>query len=304
MHAGTFFPGNEYRTDPSVDIAWMVSKESGRAGGFLEKYQAAKETGCRMIVIGRPKEEQGMELEKCIEYLNRRFLPKENVANDAKIEIVNTDTENIENPGSGQEKVAQEPVMQEAATQNTEAVTEEEETEDILRGQKVSLVGIGMGTADTLTQEGKQALECADLLIGAARMVEHIRKPGQEVWTGYKPEEICAYIAAHPEHRNVAIALSGDVGFYSGAKKLLETLHRELPMVQKKVYCGISSMIYFCAKLETPWEDVHRSAFMEESAICPDFCVYTERFLLLWERQTASQNCVRSCSATAWVMYG
>ena len=27
------------------DIAWMVSKESGRAGGFLEKYQAAKETG-------------------------------------------------------------------------------------------------------------------------------------------------------------------------------------------------------------------------------------------------------------------
>ena len=248
------------------DIAWMVSKESGRAGGFLEKYQAAKETGCRMIVIGRPKEEQGVELEKCIEYLNRRFLSEETVANDAKIEKVNTYTDNtdniknIENPGSGQvnmqEKAEQESATQEAATQNTEAVTEEE-TEDILRGQKVSLVGIGMGTADTLTQEGKQALECADLLIGAARMVEHIRKPGQEVWTGYKPEEICAYIAAHSEHRNVAIALSGDVGFYSGAKKLLETLHRELPMVQKKVYCGISSMIYFCAKLETPWEDVH-----------------------------------------------
>lgn len=245
------------------DIAWMVSKESGRAGGFLEKYQAAKETGCKMIVIGRPKEEQGVELEKCIEYLNRRFLSEENAA---KIEKVNTYTDNtdniknIENPGSGQvnmqEKAEQEAAMQEAATQNTEAVTEEE-TEDILRGQKVSLVGIGMGTADTLTQEGKQALECADLLIGAARMVEHIRKPGQEVWTGYKPEEICAYIAAHPEHKNVAIALSGDVGFYSGAKKLLETLHRELPMVQKKVYCGISSMIYFCAKLETPWEDVH-----------------------------------------------
>ena len=153
------------------DIAWMVSKESGRAGGFLEKYQAAKETGCRMIVIGRPKEEQGMELEKCIEYLNRRFLSKENVANDAKIEIVNTDTENtenienIENPGSGQEKVEQ-----------------------------VSLVGIGMGTADTLTQEGKQSLECADLLIGAARMVEHIRKPGQEVLDRIQTgRDLCLY---------------------------------------------------------------------------------------------------------------
>ena len=178
------------------DIAWMVSKESGRAGGFLEKYQAAKESGCRMIVIGRPKEEQGMELEKCIEYLDRRFLSKENVANDAKIEIVNTDTENIENienPGSGQEKVAQEPVMQEAATQNTEAVTEGEETEDILRGQKVSLVGIGMGTADTLTQEGKQALECADLLIGAARMVEHIRKPARKSGRIQTGRDLCLY---------------------------------------------------------------------------------------------------------------
>lgn len=241
------------------DIAWMVSKESGRAGGFLEKYQAAKETGCKMIVIGRPKEEHGVELEECIEYLKRRFVSEENVTNDAKNGITDTNADNIEsaeNPetesGKIQGTVAQESVTQETFTRETK-----EAAEDILLGQKVSLVGIGMGTPDTLTQEGKQALESADLLIGARRMVEHIKRPGQEVWTGYKPEEICAYIAAHPEHKNVAIALSGDVGFYSGAKKLLETLHRELPMVQKKVYCGISSMIYFCAKLETPWEDVH-----------------------------------------------
>ena len=241
------------------DIAWMVSKESGRAGGFLEKYQAAKETGCKMIVIGRPKEEHGVELEECIGYLKRRFVSEENVTNDAKNGITDTNADNIEsaeNPetesGKIQGTVAQESVTQETFTRETK-----EAAEDILLGQKVSLVGIGMGTPDTLTQEGKQALESADLLIGARRMVEHIKRPGQEVWTGYKPEEICAYIAAHPEHKNVAIALSGDVGFYSGAKKLLETLHRELPMVQKKVYCGISSMIYFCAKLETPWEDVH-----------------------------------------------
>lgn len=241
------------------DIAWMVSKESGRAGGFLEKYQAAKETGCKMIVIGRPKEEHGVELEECIGYLKRRFVSEENVTNDAKNGITDTNADNIEsveNPETESGKI-QGTVEQESVTQETFMRETKEAAEDILLGQKVSLVGIGMGTPDTLTQEGKQALESADLLIGARRMVEHIKRPGQEVWTGYKPEEICAYIAAHPEHKNVAIALSGDVGFYSGAKKLLETLHRELPMVQKKVYCGISSMIYFCAKLETPWEDVH-----------------------------------------------
>lgn len=241
------------------DIAWMVSKESGRAGGFLEKYQAAKETGCKMIVIGRPKEEHGVELEECIGYLKRRFVSEENVTNDAKNGITDTNADNIEsaeNPETESGKI-QRTVEQESVTQETFTRETKEATEDILLGQKVSLVGIGMGTSETLTQEGKQALESADLLIGARRMVEHIKRPGQEVWTGYKPEEICAYIAAHPEHKNVAIALSGDVGFYSGAKKLLETLHRELPMVQKKVYCGISSMIYFCAKLETPWEDIH-----------------------------------------------
>lgn len=215
------------------DIAWMVSKESGRAGGFMEKYQAARETGCKMIVIGRPKEEKGMELEACIRYLSKRFLPESSIPGE--------ETEPAEQP---------ETVSQESQENETEP-------EEILSGRKVSLVGIGMGTPDTLTQEGRQALEQADLLIGAKRMVEHIRKPGQEVWTGYKPEEICAYIKEHPEYKNAAVALSGDVGFYSGAKKLLETLHRELPMLQKKVYCGISSMIYFCAKLETPWEDVH-----------------------------------------------
>lgn len=241
------------------DIAWMVSKESGRAGGFLEKYQAAKETGCKMIVIGRPKEEHGVELEECIGYLKRRFVSEENVTNDAKNGITDTNADNIEsaeNPKTESGKI-QGTVEQESVTQETFTRETKEAAEDILLGQKVSLVGIGMGTPDTLTQEGKQALESADLLIGARRMVEHIKRPGQEVWTGYKPEEICAYIAAHPEYKNVAIALSGDVGFYSGAKKLLETLHRELPVVQKKVYCGISSMIYFCAKLETPWEDVH-----------------------------------------------
>lgn len=218
------------------DIQWLVTKESGRAGGFLEKYQAAKDTGCKMIVIGRPKEESGMELEECLEYLRGRYglEPEETLEAQMKEKSVTKEQSNSATVTAGKYPEG-----------------------DILQNRIVSLVGIGMGTRDTLTREGQEALESADLLIGARRMVEGICMPGQDIWTGYKPEEICEYIQNHPEYKKIAIALSGDVGFYSGAKKLLETLHRELPMVQKKVYCGISSMIYFCAKLETPWEDVH-----------------------------------------------
>lgn len=205
-------------------IQWLVTKESGRAGGFLEKYQAAKDTGCKMIVIGRPKEEKGMRLEECLEYLNQRFQkmdPIESISPVGEIEAID---ENVE---------------------------EKEES------QTISLVGIGMGTKDTLTMEAKKALEEADLLIGAERMVAGICREDQAVWKGYLADDICTYIQEHAEYKKIAIALSGDVGFYSGAKKLLEKLHREIPMAEKKVYCGISSMIYFCAKLETPWEDVH-----------------------------------------------
>ena len=35
---------------------YFVTKESGKAGGFGEKVQAAKETGAVLVAVGRPKE--------------------------------------------------------------------------------------------------------------------------------------------------------------------------------------------------------------------------------------------------------
>ena len=46
------------------------------------------------------------------------------------------------------------------------------------------------------------------------------------------------------------IALSGDVGFYSGAKKLLQELGEDT-----RVICGISSVVYFMAKAGLSWDD-------------------------------------------------
>lgn len=196
-----------------VNASWMVTKESGKAGGFMEKYLAAKETGCGLVIIGRPTKEEGSSLEECLEYLKKRW----NLQEDKEI--------------SGGEAQSS-------------------------HRRKISVVGIGMGTPRTLTAEGKKALEEAQLLIGAGRMLEEIALPGQAKFVSYKPDEISGYIREHQEYARVAVALSGDVGFYSGAKKLLEALDRELPEADRSVYCGISSMIYFCSKLETPWEDI------------------------------------------------
>ena len=56
----------------SVHAKWMVTKESGKAGGFGEKVSAAKKAGVGLVVIGRPAED-GISLEEGIKYLEKNF---------------------------------------------------------------------------------------------------------------------------------------------------------------------------------------------------------------------------------------
>lgn len=184
-----------------LDIRWVVTKESGKTGGFQEKCQAAVECGCGLIIIGRPVQEEGISLADAIRLIREKSGKTENGMNSVP---------------------------------------------------QVTLVGIGMGTADTLTEEGKRAVREADLLIGASRMLEHMTAPGQKTFVSYRPSEIRSCILNHPECRKVAVLLSGDVGFYSGAARLLDCLKDLNP----EVICGISSMIYFCARLHTDWQDI------------------------------------------------
>ena len=87
-------------------------------------------------------------------------------------------------------------------------------------------------------------------MIGARRMADSVGMPGQKVVYEYRSEAILKYIEEHPEFENILIVLSGDVGFYSGAKKLLEGLGSDT-----QVICGISSVVYFMSRIHMSWED-------------------------------------------------
>ena len=52
---------------------FMVTKDSGEVGGFLEKVAAAQEAGAKLIVIGRITEEQGESNEEILKYLRDNF---------------------------------------------------------------------------------------------------------------------------------------------------------------------------------------------------------------------------------------
>ncbi len=120
------------------------------------------------------------------------------------------------------------------------------------RKTRVYILGIGPGSRSAMTQEVRQAIERADCFIGAKRMLEAVATAGQCVYEAVDPQKIADFIFSHPEYRHFAVLMSGDVGFFSGAKKLLPLLKE----CELEVLPGISSLAYLCARLKTSYEDI------------------------------------------------
>ena len=118
---------------------------------------------------------------------------------------------------------------------------------------KITLVGMGSGTPGSLTVQGLNALREAELIIGARRLLESL----PDGCTGnraplYKIEEICALLRT-TEAAHVAVAYSGDTGFYSGAAALLDKL--SALGIRARVLPGLSSVQLLAAALGRPWQD-------------------------------------------------
>lgn len=122
--------------------------------------------------------------------------------------------------------------------------------------RKVYLIGIGMGAAASLTKEALGTIESCDCLIGAERMLQPFLESGKPYLKEYKTEVILEYIFEHSEYRRFAILLSGDVGFYSGAKFLEERIaeHTEEKLQVIRIP-GISSIVFLSAALHMSWEN-------------------------------------------------
>lgn len=114
----------------------------------------------------------------------------------------------------------------------------------------VTIVGAGMGP-DTVTAEGLRAIESADVLLGAPRMLAdyaHLNKPSVAAYTA---EKIRPVLAEYGEG-SFAVLVSGDTGFYSAAAALC----RELADCEVRLLPGISSLNYLAARLGRTWQDM------------------------------------------------
>lgn len=119
---------------------------------------------------------------------------------------------------------------------------------------RITLVGMGMGGHGGLTRDAHAALAKADVILGAERLVEALRRSGEygaAMIVEALPEAVAARIDDNKEWADVCVALSGDVGFYSAATRLRDLLRDH----EVTAICGISAPQYFAARLGRPWQD-------------------------------------------------
>ncbi|MDO4921176.1 MAG: precorrin-6y C5,15-methyltransferase (decarboxylating) subunit CbiE [Phascolarctobacterium sp.] len=117
---------------------------------------------------------------------------------------------------------------------------------------RVNIIGIGPGNPDLLTGAARQAIAESNILIGDKRMLSAFAENGKKVYDTIKTSAIAAIAAqADPEKDVIAVLVSGDVGFFS----LARTISGKLPDCECVRYCGISSLVYFAAKLQMAWDD-------------------------------------------------
>lgn len=163
--------------------------------------------------------------------------------------------------------------------------------------RQIYLVGIGAGSREMLTVQAAEVIQSCDCLIGAERMIEcaveicggsvaqtcaaersqnqgmhderecpadlekkHATEdaPAQkEIFCEYRPVKIAEWLACHPKYQSAAILFSGDTGFYSGAKRMMQALDEssEADSYEMTVIPGIASVICLAARLGVSWED-------------------------------------------------
>lgn len=121
--------------------------------------------------------------------------------------------------------------------------------------RKVTIIGAGPGNPDLLSRAALDAIDIADVVIGAHRALVGIDVPPDVVRCELvKTADIVAALTDAALWQRAVVVMTGDVGLFSGARRLVEALSGDA-RVDVRIIPGISSASYLAARLARPWQD-------------------------------------------------
>lgn len=121
--------------------------------------------------------------------------------------------------------------------------------------RKVTIIGAGPGNPDLLSRAALDAIDIADVVIGAHRALAGIDVPPDVVRCELvKTADIFTALTDAASWQRAVVVMTGDVGLFSGARRLVEALSGDA-QVDVRVIPGISSASYLAARLARPWQD-------------------------------------------------
>lgn len=274
------------------EIACMVTKKSGRQGGYPEKLEAARRAGIPVYVIEPADTERGYSMEEVCEKLQLLLCVEKSVSVDKsknvdKSQNINKseDIDKSQNVNKSKDidkskavdelkdvddmmkdKTADIPKAEPGVEMVTPSKAEAEN--DVTAGKvdnkmDIILAGIGMGASKGHTREVYDAIESADILLGAKRLIEPY-KPRVEKKPYYLGKDIVPYLedlflqSAGKRYR-VVVLFSGDSGCYSGCQALARCLHEAVAekrfLADIRILPGISSVSYLASCIGESYHD-------------------------------------------------
>ena len=116
----------------------------------------------------------------------------------------------------------------------------------------IVIVGCGPGSPEYLTPAAARAVEEAEVLVGARRLLELFpAHPGERILMEAHTEKVLVAIAKRPD-KKIAVLVSGDPGLASLAQPILKRFGPNCC----RVIPGISSLQAAFARLGLDWQDV------------------------------------------------
>lgn len=264
--------------------SWLLTKETGAAGGFPEKMEAVRQCGIRAVVVCAPSAGSGESCPKDSSFGETaetkqdsntpvNVICKNNISiKEQYLDLEQTIAAALKY-AAGSQHTAGGQIQKPAAIQQSAAGSQRQQ-------RMLSLVGIGVGAPEAMTQEARQALSEAEVIFGARSILDNLKKTAEDI-SGktlvpvYESSAILDYLREHAQIMNAAVAYSGDSGFYSGAASMLARLkknqvkemhgkemqpfkasdRRDQADFGIRVICGISSVSWFAARAGIPWQD-------------------------------------------------